>query len=124
MNRTRFVLGVLLIVGVPPAILYWLMIHPFVRFWRRIGPKPTCLVAGVLFCSLVVVLFRTRAGLLGSDLGTNWTLILLGCIPALLLVVILEERERRDRFGREYEDYRARVPAILPTIGSKPENST
>ena len=195
MNATRYFLGVLLVLGVPPAILFWLLIHPFARFWRRIGPKPTYLVAVALLCVVVLALYQIRAGLLGPDLGTNWSLFVPGCflymvsawisivtrrqlddrtfaglpeisqaepkgallqggiygvvrhprylaviigisgfslvvnylgpylvvlgsIPALLLVVMLEERELADRFGAEYQEYRARVPAFFPRIRS------
>ena len=59
MDTTRYYLGILLVISVPPAILFWLLIHPFAGFWRN-------------------------------------------------------------RFGAEYEEYRARVPAFIPRIGSKP----
>ena len=35
-------------------------------------------------------------------------------LPALHLVVLLEERELRHRFGEEYDLYRARVPRYIP----------
>jgi protein-S-isoprenylcysteine O-methyltransferase Ste14 len=41
-------------------------------------------------------------------------LVVLGSIPALLLVVFFEERELVSRFGSAYQDYRARVPAFFP----------
>jgi len=42
-----------------------------------------------------------------------WVLFLL-CFPAIHLVVLLEERELRDRFGSEYEEYCRRVPRYVP----------
>jgi hypothetical protein len=35
MNAFRYYLALLLTVCLPPLLLYWLMLHPFVRFWRR-----------------------------------------------------------------------------------------
>jgi len=40
--------------------------------------------------------------------------------PAIHLVVLLEERELRERFGAAYEDYRRRVPRYLPRGQSRP----
>lgn len=193
MDTTRYILGVMLIVGIPPAVVYWLLIHPFVGFWRRIGPRGTVFLVGSACVVLGYFLFRWRHWVLGQDLGTSWILIafgvvlyglsawisvltkrqlsvrtfsgvpeladegsndtllkegmyavvrhprylsviigtagfamvinyvgaylmVLGTIPALYLVAVLEERELEDRFGAAYEDYRSRVPAILPRI--------
>jgi protein-S-isoprenylcysteine O-methyltransferase Ste14 len=35
-------------------------------------------------------------------------------LPAIYAVVVLEERELRERFGREYEEYCRRVPRFFP----------
>jgi len=40
-------------------------------------------------------------------------------VPALWLVVILEERELAERYGREYEQYRREVPMFIPRFGSR-----
>jgi len=40
----------------------------------------------------------------------------LAYIPVIYLVVILEERELRIRFGTDYVDYCARVPRFIPRI--------
>jgi protein-S-isoprenylcysteine O-methyltransferase Ste14 len=191
LDTARYVLGVMLVVGVPPAVFFWFAIHPLTRFWRRIGATASYLVLAAAFVLLCVVLYRVRLAILGRDLGTNWLLILpgfglyalsgwisfltkkhldfktfvgvpevsgatsegrliqegvygvvrhpryvsvimgtagfamvvnyvgaylmvMGSIPALLLVVALEERELTDRFGEAYRDYQARVPALIP----------
>jgi protein-S-isoprenylcysteine O-methyltransferase Ste14 len=36
------------------------------------------------------------------------------CIPVLYLIVVLEERELRGRFGAEYVAYCSRVPRFIP----------
>ena len=198
MDRARFVLGVLLIVGVPPAILFWLLIHPLVGFWRKMGPAVAFTIVGGVCVGVGFGIYRFRGGILGPDLGTNWILILLGTIlyavsawisvitkrqlklgtfaglqelsqadsggvllqegiygvirhprylsviigtagfsmfvnyvgaylivlgsiPALYLVTIVEERELALRFGPDYERYRSRVPAVFPRIWKRSE---
>jgi protein-S-isoprenylcysteine O-methyltransferase Ste14 len=40
----------------------------------------------------------------------------LGCVPVIYLIVLLEERELRRRFGSEYEAYARRVPRFVPRL--------
>ena len=37
MNTTRYVIAAILVITLPPLFLYWLLIHPFVNFWRGKG---------------------------------------------------------------------------------------
>ena len=47
--------------------------------------------------------------------------VLAACwIPGITLVAVLEERELRERFGKEYEDYCSRVPMFIPRLGPTP----
>jgi len=184
------VLAVLVVATVPPGIVWWYVVHPFVGFWRRLGPRVTLWVVGITMVALMAVLGVARAWLVGADLGTNWVLAALGVaclaiaiavgikrrryltkrilagipelardepgtlltegpyavirhpryvevlvgvlgyalvanyvggyvlvalsVPALHLVVVLEERELAARFGTAYEAYRARVPRYIP----------
>jgi hypothetical protein len=59
-----------------------------------------------------------RAGFvaIANHAGT-WLLWAL-CFPGIHLVVLLEERELRDRFGAEYDAYCRRVARYLPPLGS------
>lgn len=199
MDTARYVLGVMLIVGLPPAIVFWILIHPLVGFWRRIGPGVAYSALTAVCVLLGVFIFNRRDALLGDDLGTSrvlfvlgaalyalsaWIsvltrrqlslrafagvpelsgpgaggvllregvygvvrhprylsviigtagfamfvnyvggyLMVLGSIPALFLVIFLEERELAARFGAAYEEYRSRVPAMVPRLsrGSRP----
>jgi len=199
MDTARYVLGVMLIVGLPPAIVFWILIHPLVSFWRRIGPGVAYSALTAVCVLLGVFIFNRRDALLGDDLGTSrvlfvlgaalyalsaWIsvltrrqlslrafagvpelsgpgaggvllregvygvvrhprylsviigtagfamfvnyvggyLMVLGSIPALFLVIFLEERELAARFGAAYEEYRSRVPAMVPRLsrGSRP----
>jgi protein-S-isoprenylcysteine O-methyltransferase Ste14 len=75
MNDVRYYLGVVSVVVVPLGLLYWLIIHPWARWWRRWGPSRTYLVVLPVLAALGVLLTRVRGTLMGADLGTNGTLI-------------------------------------------------
>ena len=191
MSTARYIIAVLLVVSLPPAIGWWYVIHPFVGFWRRVGKPITFSVMTVVFFGSVVGLFAIRDTLLLTDFGTNWLLIgvatalviptvwlsiarakylsfailvgvpeleadgtggklldegiyavmrnprcmevalgtlayasfanyLGGYIFAVLTilgihaVVVFEEKELGERFGEQYEAYKARVPRYIP----------
>ncbi len=190
MNTVRYILGVLLVVTVPPAVFVWFAIHPFVRFWRRLGPGRTYAILAVPWIASMWLLFRARRVLLATDFGTRWPLVAAGVVlfagvvtlglsrrrhlttrilsgipelregdPGRLLtegiyakirhprymevmlgvlayalvanylggyavvvvtavamvpLVVLEERELRDRFGSAYDEYSRRVPRFIP----------
>ena len=59
-----------------------------------------------------VLLFTVAYAFFANYVGTYVTAAL--TVPALCLTVILEERERRDRFGAEFEAYSRRVPRFIP----------
>ena len=190
-DLARYVIGALLVITLPPAIIYWFILHPFIAFWRRVGTKPTFWFLGIFMAASMAALFPFHRALLGRDLGTSlplivlavpllvaggivsrkrkrhltfkilagtpelapdspgaklltegiysrirhpryveFTLALLGwslfanyvglyvmtalSIAALLLIVVLEERELGERFGQAYADYSARVPRFIP----------
>jgi protein-S-isoprenylcysteine O-methyltransferase Ste14 len=187
------------LVGFPPAIIYWFILHPFVGFWRSVGRTATYIVLAIVFVAVGVSVYLVRDPLLAVDYGTNrllwvpaavcyavtvwiqrqirrqltfrvlagapeleksgtggtlladglyarmrhprYTGVILGLsafalftnylaiyllVPlsalGLALIVQLEERELAQRFGEEYERYRARVPMFIPRLrgGSEP----
>jgi protein-S-isoprenylcysteine O-methyltransferase Ste14 len=190
MDKARWFVGVMMIVWLPPAIAAWYLIHPFTRFWRRLGTAASFCVIYSLLISGCLLLWEFSPALLGSDLGFQPLLLVLAVpaavvgaviarrrrryltqriltgvpeisrhvkgqlltegiyartrnprylefltfsfayiafanyvgpwvlyaltFPAIHLVVLLEERELRERFGAEYEDYCRRVPRYIP----------
>jgi protein-S-isoprenylcysteine O-methyltransferase Ste14 len=198
MDTARYVVGCLLVTGLPPGLAWWFVVHPFVDFWRRVGVRTTLVVLTVLALLGVAVLFRWRHAILMTDLGTGvWTsgiavvllagavwiglkrrtylttkilagvpeleaggkggelltegpyglsrnpryleimlgvfayaafsnylggyLVAAASVPALHVIVLLEERELADRFGAEYDLYRSRVPRYLPKWSRQPD---
>jgi protein-S-isoprenylcysteine O-methyltransferase Ste14 len=196
MDTARYIVGVLVVTFLPPGLLWWFLIHPFVAFWRKVGPTVTLSAMGLLGVVGVVGLMQIRHTLVGTDLGAHpasLTLaaalllvqvvlalkrrphltarILVGLpeltadddpgvlltdgiygqmrhpryvevaagtlamalfsgysgallmgvatLPILHAIVLLEERELRQRFGLEYEEYCTRVPRYLPLTGSR-----
>jgi len=188
-DLARYVMGALLMITLPPAIVYWFILHPFIAFWRRVGVKPTFWFLGIFLTASMVALYPLHRA--GRDLGTSLPLIVLAVpllvaggivsrkrrrhltfkilsgapelapespgpglltegiysrirhpryveitlallgwmlfanylglyvltalsIAAIRVIVALEERELRERFGRMYIEYSARVPRFVP----------
>lgn len=186
----RFI-AVMMVISLPPAILYWFIIHPFIGFWRRVGLRATYVFLTVFYLGSMVGLFLVRDRLLGRDFGNSLPLALaalplfvvailisrkrkkhltfrlLAGVPEiapgkhgigllregiysrirhpryveftlglvayalfanfeglywmtaatlvlLYVIVLMEERELRERFGQEYVDYSAQVPRFIP----------
>ena len=84
-GRLRDLLAILNLVVIPSGILFWFLIHPWARLWRRLGVIPTYLIVVPLSVAFGAVLFRCRGSLLGKDLGTNWSLVAI----ALLLYGVM-----------------------------------
>lgn len=191
MDTARWFIAVMMIVWVPPAVAAWYLIHPFARFWRRMGTVGSFCVIYSILISAAVLLWHFSPVLVGRDLGFQPVLLVLAVpaavagaviakrrrkhlserilvgvpevsrtdkgrllcegiyartrnprylefvvfcfayvafanysgawvlyaltFPALHLVVLLEERELRERFGAEYEEYCRRVPRYIPS---------
>ena len=182
MDSIRYFLALILVITLPPLFFYWLLIHPFINFWRTKGIGVTYGVILTIVAAGLVGLFSIRHYFLAIDFGTNYLLAGLGIlclalaaamrfalqrhltianllglpeiapdryprtlvtegiyarlrhpryvqlvialtgyslianylasylvvalwIPAIYIIVLLEEQELRDHFGKPYEDY-------------------
>jgi len=84
MNTTRYVLALFLVVALPPLFIYWLLIHPFIHFWRGQGIGPAYTIILSVIGAAMIGLFSLRHFLLDLDYGTSYPLAALGV--ALLIV--------------------------------------
>ena len=80
MNTLRYVIAVMLIVAIPAAIVYWLLIHLLVRFWRRLGIGPAYAAIGAVVAAVMGGMFLLRGRLLATDRGTSYPLAAIGVI--------------------------------------------
>jgi len=92
----RFGLAVMLWATIPAGIAYWLLIHGFVGYWRRVGPAPTWLVVTPVCLLVVGAFWRWGGGIVQrSDLGTHAGLFGAGVLLWGLSVIL--DRRTRDR---------------------------
>lgn len=75
MNTARYVVAIVVLLSMLPSILLWWAIHPFARFWRRLGARWTYTVLTAPTLALMWALWRLRGPLLGTDLGTSPVLL-------------------------------------------------
>jgi protein-S-isoprenylcysteine O-methyltransferase Ste14 len=95
MASLRYAIAVILIVAIPAAIVYWLLIHPFVRFWRRLGIGRSYAVICAVIAGVMGGMFLSRERLLTVDPGTNYPLAALGLICLALAGWLLKVLRRQ-----------------------------
>ena len=94
MDAIRYYLALILVVAYPPAFLFWFGVHPFIRFWRRMGVTATYAVTFPAMIGACYALYRFRAPLLAVDYGTNWVLAGIG-VALYGLAMVVEVKCRR-----------------------------
>ena len=80
MDAIRHVLALFLVIGAAPLLLLWLLVHPFVGFWRRVGPRGTYLAVGGIIAAAAILLARSSARLVALDFGTRWEVAAAGLL--------------------------------------------
>jgi protein-S-isoprenylcysteine O-methyltransferase Ste14 len=191
MDNAAYWLALLTLILVPPFMVVWIVVHPFVRFWRQLGPFRTYTFLGFFIFTVMWPLYKVKDQMMRVSFGVNWVLVVLAIqiflismligflrmrhlklstmiglaeirgegnhadlltdgiyslirhpryaevwlgllaialftnylavyilvivfIPVIYAVVLLEERELRERFGQKYERYSAEVPRFFP----------
>jgi protein-S-isoprenylcysteine O-methyltransferase Ste14 len=196
LTAAGYVLAGLMLATFPAAVLFWVLIHPLARFWRRRGPAVAYTAVAIVCLSAAYLIFQFRQPMLAMRWPFSWWLVALGLVlyapaiwldlgcrrqlklrtllggpelakqpgrvlsggiygrlrhprylaiilvvlawacflnypaiwllaiavvPGFYLVILLEERELRDRFGVDYEQYMLAVPnRLLPRLGKDP----
>lgn len=85
-DKIRYFGALLIEIGVPPAVLYWFLVHPFIRFWRRLGVRASIVLLFALMVVLGYGMYLIRQPLLAVDFGFQWPLAVLGVLLYLLAV--------------------------------------
>jgi protein-S-isoprenylcysteine O-methyltransferase Ste14 len=90
----QYVLGLLLVLGLPPGLTWWLLLHPFVGFWRRAGVGFTMVCMTLYFMGTIGALFAARRTLMGPYLGTSLPLTTVGLLLFIAGVAIGVRRKK------------------------------
>ncbi len=87
MDSFRYYVALITIASTPGICLYWFSIHPFVNFWRQVGPRLTVAIHMGLIVLLAVGVFLLREPILKVEYGTNP--ILVGTATVLFAVTMI-----------------------------------
>lgn len=88
MDELRYFLGLVIIMIMPVVIVFWLVIHGGSSTWRKNRPQLAYLVAGTVIAVVVVLCWRHRMTLVGTDLGFNLLLFISGAVIYLTSFVL------------------------------------
>jgi len=110
----RYMLALWMAAFLPPAILFWIVVHPFIGFWRRVGVGPTYWTLIPLMLASTGVLFWFHASLMAVDFGFSWVLAAPGVLIFLVGIVM-------DKRAKDHLKFRilAGVPELRGATDSK-----
>ena len=80
MDDIRYFAALLAVVVYPPAVFFWILVHPLTGFWRRIGLAPSYIIIVAILVGIAMGIYHFRDVILAVDFGTNWLLISLAAI--------------------------------------------
>jgi protein-S-isoprenylcysteine O-methyltransferase Ste14 len=98
-DHARYYAALLLLMTAPGGMLYWFSIHPFIAFWRRIGPPATIAIHFVFMAVLASLAVLLRGPLLAVQFGTQAWLIVLA-VPVFALSIVLRIQVSRHLTSR------------------------
>lgn len=71
LDDLRYGVALLMVMTLPSAVGFWYVVHPFIGFWRRLGPVRTYTILFAAMLAAGVAGYLVRAPLLAVDLGTG-----------------------------------------------------
>ena len=80
MDTVRYYAALLAVITVPPAFIHWLLVHPFIGFWRRLGVGVSYTILLLVLVAAMVGMAVIREPLLAVEYGTNYVLIGIGAV--------------------------------------------
>ena len=93
-DNLRYVVAVFIVVTIPPICFFWLSIHPFTKFCRKIELWWTYGILFSLFSPVIFILFSYREFLIGANYGFNPIISIAGLVFYFAAVVIYLERRK------------------------------
>lgn len=94
MDEFRYFLALLVVMGAPGAFAFWFSIHPFVKFWRRVGVLGTYVFHVALLVAVATAVFRFRRALLARDFGTHSLLMIAAMAVYVVAFSVAFERRK------------------------------
>jgi protein-S-isoprenylcysteine O-methyltransferase Ste14 len=98
MDTFRYVVALVILMSLVPAVLLWFLIHPFGAFWRRLGPSVTYFFLGVVAALMMAGVYVARGTLMVGDLGTSYATLGLGLLAMGLGTLIALQRRKHLTF--------------------------
>ncbi len=84
----RYYVALVLWISMPPAVLFWFVVHPFAGFWRRLGPAATFSAMLLAMAALGYWLWLWREPALAARYPFRWSFVALGLALYALAIVI------------------------------------
>jgi protein-S-isoprenylcysteine O-methyltransferase Ste14 len=93
-DRFRYGVALLLVGFAPASVLFWLVVHPLARFWRRVGYRWGYVAGFALSVATVAASLRFRGAIARTDLGAS---AVTGVLGAVLLGIAVAMRRHWQR---------------------------
>jgi len=110
-STLRYGLAVLMVMTVPPAFLWWLIVHPLAPRLRRVGLRRTFAVLILIFLLSCYGLYLVRRPLVGTDLGWRPLVFAIGVVVYATSIRVELRTRRHLQF---------RILAGVPELSSDP----